>query len=81
MKNILMVVNQFKPGDTVKLKISNQQMTVRSVSEIIDKRPSKIKSYECVWYDNAKLQRAFYTEDVLEWLAPDHDILHFANYE
>ena len=76
-----MVINQFKPGDTVKSKLNDQQMTVRSVSEIPDKRLSKIKNYECVWYINAKLQRAFFTEDVLEWLAPDHDILHFANYE
>lgn len=76
-----MVINQFKPGDTVKLKINNQSMTVRSVSEIIDERLSKIKNYECVWYVNTKLQRAFFTEDVLEWIAPNHDILHFANYE
>lgn len=71
-------MNEFKPGDAVKSKISNQQMMVKSVAEKLN---AGTKSYECVWYDNAKLQRAFFTEDLLEWLAPDHDILHFANYE
>jgi len=76
------MVTDFKAGDAVKLKLNNQQMMVRSVVEQVNSNArAEVKSYECIWYDNAKLQCAFFTEDLLEWLAPDYDILHFANYE
>lgn len=68
------MINQFKPGDAVKLKLNDQNMMVISVAD-------KMKGYECAWYVNSKLQRAIFSEDVLEWLAPYHDMLHFANYE
>jgi uncharacterized protein YodC (DUF2158 family) len=75
--------NQFKPGDAVKLKISNMQMMIRGIANIPSEQESiAIKErYECVWYDNAKLQRAIFSKELLEWLAPNYDVLHFGNYE
>lgn len=76
------MINQFKPGDSVKLKVNDQYMRVVSLAgKMNEKGNCKMNSYECVWYVNSKLQRAVFSEDVLEWLAPDHDFLHFANYE
>lgn len=74
-------MNHFKPGDAVKLKMNDQNMMIVSVTNNADEKNSEINNYECVWYLNSKLQRAVFSEDVLEWLAPDHDVLHFANYE
>jgi uncharacterized protein YodC (DUF2158 family) len=77
------MTNQFKAGDLVKLKISNQQMTVKGFAT----KPSSegiilIKDrYECVWYDGAKHQRAVFHADALDRLAPYYDKMHFANYE
>jgi uncharacterized protein YodC (DUF2158 family) len=77
------MINQFKIGDLVKLKISNQQMTIRAFAT----KPSSegillIKDrFECVWYDGRKQQKAVFHQDALEWLAPYHDTMHFANYE
>ncbi|HXL56028.1 MAG TPA: DUF2158 domain-containing protein [Chitinophagaceae bacterium] len=74
---------QFKAGDLVKLKISHQHMTIKGFAT----QPSSqgtilIKDrFECVWYDGMKQQKAVFHKDALEWLAPYHDTLHFANYE
>ena len=75
--------NQFKPGDAVKLKVSNVQMMVRGIAHIPSEQESVAakERYECVWYDDKKLQRGIFSKDLLEWLAPNYDILHFANYE
>jgi uncharacterized protein YodC (DUF2158 family) len=66
------MANHFKPGDLVRLKISNQIMTVVG---IIDDR------YECVWHDGIKNQKAVFHKDALESIAPYFDSMHFANYE
>ena len=80
---ILAMNNLFKAGDTVRLKISSQQMTVKGLAS----RPSSQGNifiedrYECVWYDGKKHQKAVFHKDVLELLAPFYDNLHHANYE
>jgi uncharacterized protein YodC (DUF2158 family) len=82
-KNPFHMVNQFKIGDLVKLKISNQQMTIKGFAT----KPSSqgtvlIKDrYECIWYDGVKQQKAVFHQDALERLAPYHDTMHFGNYE
>jgi uncharacterized protein YodC (DUF2158 family) len=75
--------NQFKPGDLVKLKISNQKMTVKAIATkpspkgivIIEDR------FECVWYDGTKSQKAVFHKDALESFPPYYDSMHYANYE
>ncbi|CAN5189457.1 hypothetical protein BH11BAC6_BH11BAC6_14510 [soil metagenome] len=73
---------EFKTGDCVRLKHTDLQMMVKAIA---GNTPAHVtadcRSYECVWYENAMLQMAVFTEDVLDWLAPYHDVLHFANYE
>jgi len=75
--------NFFKPGDAVKLKINNLNMMIMGIANIPSEQEAiAIKErYECAWYDNAKLQKAIFSKDLLEWLAPNHDVLHFGNYE
>ena len=76
-------MNQFKAGDLVKLKMNHQQMTVKGFA----KQPSSQGTiliqdrYECIWFDGKNHQKAIFHQDVLEWMAPYHDTLHFANYE
>lgn len=75
--------NPFRPGDAVKLKFNDLQMMIRGIANLpTDQESIATKErYECVWYDNAKLHQAIFSKDLLEWLAPHHDTLHFANYE
>jgi len=77
------MTNRFKPGDLVKLKMSNQEMIVKGIA----KKPSSNGTiliqdrYECVWFDGVHHQKAVFHVDALELLAPYHDTLHFGNYE
>ena len=57
----------FIPGDLVKLKISNQVMSIKA--NAISKCEEKMivpGSYECVWYDGNRYQKAIFSEENLE---------------
>ena len=75
--------NQFKAGDLVKLKISNQIMTVKGIATNPSSNGKVIINdrYECMWCDGTKNQKAVFSKDALEPIAPYYDSMHFANYE
>lgn len=77
------MTNFFKPGDSVKLKLNDLQMMIKGIANIpSDHEPIAAKErYECIWYDNRQLQKAIFSKELLELLAPYYDALHFANYE
>lgn len=75
--------NFFKPGDAVKLKLSNLTMMIKGTASIPSEYAeiAQKERYECVWFDNRHLQKAIFSKELLELLAPHYDVLHFANYE
>ncbi len=77
------MANELKAGDLVKLKESNQKMTVKSIATQPSSQGTALinDNYECVWYNGTKQQKAVFHKDALEWLTPYYDTLHFANYE
>lgn len=59
---------QFTPGDLVKLKISNQVMSIKA-NAVSNSSGDKIiipDKYECVWYDGDKYQKAVFAAESLE---------------
>lgn len=76
------MANKLKAGDIVKLKGSNQKMTVKGIATPSLPETELINdNYECVWYNGTKQQKAVFHKDTLDWLTPYYDTLHFANYE
>jgi uncharacterized protein YodC (DUF2158 family) len=72
-----------KAGDLVRLKISDQQMTVKGFATKPASQEASVTDevYECVWYAQGKQQKAIFHKDALIVLAPHHDYLHYGNYE
>ncbi|MGI8952411.1 MAG: DUF2158 domain-containing protein [Chitinophagaceae bacterium] len=77
------MANEFKTGDLVKLKLSNQYMTIKCIEEKYTLQGTVLvrDNYECVWYNGQKRQKAIFHKDMLQLLAPYFDEMHFANYE
>jgi uncharacterized protein YodC (DUF2158 family) len=74
---------QFKPGNIVKFKISNQKMIVKALATKPSQNGRVVieDRYECVWHDGTKNQKAVFHKDALEPIAPYYDSMHFANFE
>ena len=77
------MTSRIKPGDAVRLKSSNIEMTVRRIVTKISTYGTNMltHNYECIWYEKSKLQKAIFHKNSLEQVAPYYDNLHFANYE
>jgi uncharacterized protein YodC (DUF2158 family) len=75
------MINQFKPGDLVKLKTGRQPMTIKGVAT----KPSSLgivlinDQYECSWHDGLQQQKAIFHSDELEWFVPRYDMLQLKN--
>lgn len=59
---------QFTPGDLVKLKVSNQVMSIKAnaVSNSSGNKMIIADKYECVWFDGNKYQKAVFAAENLE---------------
>ena len=60
-------MDQLKPGDVVKLKHSDNLMTVEKVASTGD---DKLYNIDCVWFDfDNKLQRHCFRQETLELMS------------
>jgi uncharacterized protein YodC (DUF2158 family) len=77
------MAEQFKPGDLVMLKISNQKMNIKGIATKPSSHGLVIieDTFVCVWVDGVKEQKGVFHKDALQAVAPYYDSLHFANYE